>query len=84
MAWNEVDPIAWPISHLRKTMMTVFFGVNGIALIDILPEKTKLSFEYFKENTIKEFDSVVYLTKQKSHANHMHLHFDNALFIIRE
>jgi hypothetical protein len=65
MAWNEVDPIAWPINHLLKTMMTVFFGVKCIALIDILPKKVKLSFEYFRENTIKEFDPIVYFIKQK-------------------
>jgi hypothetical protein len=39
MARSDVDPIARPISHLRKTMMRVFFNINGIALIEILPEK---------------------------------------------
>jgi hypothetical protein len=39
MAQSDFDLIAPPISHLRQTTMIVFFGVNGIALIDILPEK---------------------------------------------
>jgi hypothetical protein len=29
MARSDVDPIARPISHPRKTMMTIFFGDNG-------------------------------------------------------
>jgi hypothetical protein len=43
MAWSDVDPIARAINYPRKTMMRVFFSFNGIALIDILPEKAKLS-----------------------------------------
>jgi hypothetical protein len=45
MARNEVDPIVRPINHHRKIMTTMFFGVNGIALIDILSGKAKLSTE---------------------------------------
>jgi hypothetical protein len=43
-----------------EKMMTVFLGVKGIALIDISPEKAKLSSEYFRENSNKELDLIVY------------------------
>jgi hypothetical protein len=36
MVRSEIDPIIRPINHLRKTMTIVFFGINSIALIDIL------------------------------------------------
>jgi hypothetical protein len=84
IAWSEVDLIAWLVSHPPKAMMTVFFSVNGIALIDILPEKAKLNFKYFRKNIIKELDPIVHLSERKPHANHMRLHFDNALFASRE
>jgi hypothetical protein len=64
--------------------MRVFFSVHGIALIDILPEKAKLSFKYSTEIMVKEFDPILYLTKRKSHANCTDLHFDTALFRKRE
>jgi hypothetical protein len=59
--------------------MTIFFGVNGIALIDILPERAKSSSEYFKENITKELDLIGYPTGRKPHATRICLHFNNAL-----
>jgi hypothetical protein len=53
-------------------MMTIFFSVNGIALIDILLEKAKLSSEYFKENIIKELDLIMCSPKLKPHATRMY------------
>jgi hypothetical protein len=79
MARSDVDRIARPTSHSWKTMMTIFFGVKAIALIDILPEKIKLNSEYFRENIIKELDLIVYPTGRKPHATRICLHFDNAL-----
>jgi hypothetical protein len=46
MARSNVDSIARTTSHPWKTMMIVFFGVNDIALIEILPEKIKLNSEH--------------------------------------
>jgi hypothetical protein len=84
MARSDVDPIAWSTSHRRKIMMTIFFGVNSMALINILPGKAQLSSEYFKKNMIKEPDLIVYPAWRKLHAIRMCLHFDNALTIICE
>jgi hypothetical protein len=79
MARSNVGPIARPANHPRKTIMTIFFGIHGIALIDILPEKNKLNNEYFRENIIKELDPIVYPAGRKPHATRMCLHFDYAL-----
>jgi hypothetical protein len=84
MARSDVDPIAWSTSHHRKIMMTIFFGVNSIALINILPGKAKLSFEYLWKNMIKESDLIVYPVGRKLHAIRLCLHFDNALSITRK
>jgi hypothetical protein len=43
MARSDVDPITRTINYPRKIMMRVFFNVNDIVLIEILPEKAKLS-----------------------------------------
>jgi hypothetical protein len=39
IARSVVNPIPRPISHPQKTMMMIFFGVNNIAFIDMLPKK---------------------------------------------
>jgi hypothetical protein len=80
IARSDVDPIARPTSHPRKIMMTIFFGVKNITLIDILLGKAKLSSEYFRKNSIKELDLNIYPTGWKVEAAHMFLHFDNAPF----
>jgi hypothetical protein len=76
LAPNDDDPIAWPTNHLRKTMMMILFGVNGIALIDTSLEEAKLSLEHFKENIIKELDLIAYPPRRKRHATRMSLHSD--------
>jgi hypothetical protein len=81
MARSDVDPIVRPIKYPQKTMTMIVFGINGIALIDILPEKAKLSSEYSRENIIKEPDLIVYPARRKSQAICIYLHFDNALFL---
>jgi hypothetical protein len=52
------DPIGAPTSHRRRTMIAIFFSFSGIALLDILPVKANLSFEYFRENIITELDLI--------------------------
>jgi hypothetical protein len=84
MVWSDVNPIAQSISHPRTTITTVVFDLNGIGLIDILPEKNKLNAEYFSVNIIKELDLTVYPTGRKLHSIYMCLHFDNVLSTICE
>jgi hypothetical protein len=66
MAPSEIRPITCPISQPQKTMIKVFFGVNGIARTDILPAKTNLDCNYFRENFIKELGLIAYPTPAES------------------
>jgi hypothetical protein len=67
MAQNDIDPIARSTSHPRKTIITIFFSIKGIALIDILLENAKLSSDELRENIVKEFDLIIYPTGRKLH-----------------
>jgi hypothetical protein len=35
-------------------MVTAFFGVNGIGLLKILPEGTKLASGYFRDEVLRQ------------------------------
>jgi hypothetical protein len=41
-------------------MIAVFFGVDGIALLDILPTGVKLTFDYFCDSIIEAIEQVAY------------------------
>jgi hypothetical protein len=43
-----IGTIVQPSHQSGKTMLMVFFGVNGIGLVKLLPEATKLTSEDFK------------------------------------
>jgi hypothetical protein len=77
MMRNDLDPIARPTSHPRETMIKFSFDINSITIIDILPDKTKLSSEYFRENMSRELDLIVYPAGRKPHATRICLHFDD-------
>jgi hypothetical protein len=57
---NCVDEKAPPTSHSQKTMITVFFGVDGITLLDILPNGAKLTSDYFCHNITGILERLVY------------------------
>jgi hypothetical protein len=42
-------------NYQPKTLITVFFGVDGIALLGILPQGWKLTSEYFPKHIIRAF-----------------------------
>jgi hypothetical protein len=49
-----------PINNPQKTMITVFFGVDGIALLEVLPTAVKITSDYFCHNTIEALQQVLY------------------------
>jgi 2-polyprenyl-3-methyl-5-hydroxy-6-metoxy-1,4-benzoquinol methylase len=51
---DDADAIIWSSHESRKTMAMVFFGVNGRGFVKILPEGTKLTSEYFKDQVLQE------------------------------
>jgi Ca2+-dependent lipid-binding protein len=53
---DHVDAIVRSRHQSRKTMVTAFFGVNGIGLVKIRPEGTKLRSGYFKDEVLLQID----------------------------
>jgi hypothetical protein len=58
--------------------MIIFFGVNGIALLDVLPTVAKLTTTYLCYNIIEALEQVVYSNGRVPGTTHYALHFDNA------
>jgi hypothetical protein len=54
---NENGP---PTNHSQKTVVTVFFGVEEIALLDIFPTGAELTSDYFSCNIIEVLEQVIY------------------------
>jgi hypothetical protein len=54
-----VDEKVRPINHSQKTMITVFFGVHGILLLDILLTGAKLPTDSFCYKILVKLERVV-------------------------
>jgi hypothetical protein len=59
--WSCTDERVHLTNDSQKTMITVFFAVDGIILLDVLPTGTKLTSDYFCYNSIEALKQVVYL-----------------------
>jgi hypothetical protein len=55
-----VDEAIHLIAYYQKTMITVFCGGDGIALLEVLPSGAGMISEHFGHNIREEFDDVVY------------------------
>lgn len=67
-----------PNRYDRKTMLTIFIGIDGLVFRDVKPENMNMNSDYFINNIlepISKLDKVVNL--QKSGKNCL-IHFDNA------
>jgi hypothetical protein len=73
-----VDEKVRPTNYSQKTMVTVFFGVGGIALSDVLPTGVKLTSDHFCCNIIEALEEVVYPEGRVPGTTRYTLHFDNA------
>jgi hypothetical protein len=62
----------------QKTMVTVFFGADSIALFDIVPPAVKFTSDYFCTNVIEVLEGVVYPNARRDGTVRRVLHFDNA------
>jgi hypothetical protein len=67
-----------PTNYQRKTMIFVFFGVDGIALLDMLSQGWKLTSVYFKEHIIRALAVEKYPEARKIGTPRCILHFDHA------
>jgi hypothetical protein len=73
-----VDEMVRPTNYTQKTMITVFFGVDRIVLLDVLPTGVKLTPDYFCYSIIEVLEQVVYPDGRVPGATRYAFHFDNA------
>jgi histone-lysine N-methyltransferase SETMAR len=67
-----------PANYSQKAKITVFLGVNGIALLDVLPTGAKLASDYFCCNIFEALEQVIYLKGKVLGTTRYTLHFDDA------
>jgi hypothetical protein len=59
-------------------MLTAFFGVNGIGLVKILSEGTKLTLGYFKDEILRQIYEESCGSSDLDYPTSLALHYDNA------
>jgi histone-lysine N-methyltransferase SETMAR len=75
---EHVDTIVRPSHHARKTMVTVFFGINGPAVVKILPQGAKFTTEYFIDEILQPLQRKFNPNARPGRISPFELHFDNA------
>jgi hypothetical protein len=73
-----VDEMVRLSNYSQKTMTAVFFGAEGIALLDVLPTGAKLTSDYFWCTIIEGLEQVIYPEGRVPATTRCTLHFDNA------
>lgn len=76
--FEEVDEIVEKSLNDKKAMVTIFINGQGLQLIDIKPEKVKITSEYFIENILKKIVNLKIAEKAKTQKQRLMIHFDNA------
>ena len=76
--FEEVDEIVEKSLNDKKTMVTIFINGQGLQLIDVKPEKVKITSEYFIENILKKIVKLKIAEKAKTQKQRLMIHFDNA------
>lgn len=76
--FEEVDEIVEKSLNDKKTMVTIFINGQGLQLIDVKPEKVKITSEYFIENILKKIEKLEIAEKAKTQRQRLMIHFDNA------
>jgi hypothetical protein len=73
-----VDQPVRPTNSRGKTMITVFFGIEGTTFLGILPQKRKPTSVYFHEHILRELAVQTYPRDRKPSIPRYMLQFDNA------
>lgn len=75
---DERDQIVNKTNFCRKTMITIFFNIDGLQLLDVKPKGVKINADYFIENIICPLESLEVTEKAQYQKQAMYLHFDNS------
>jgi histone-lysine N-methyltransferase SETMAR len=76
---KEIPPIR-PRTTIASTkaMLTVFWGIRGLRLINWLPHRASFNGAYFDENILQPMASECHAGEEKKHCPWSLLHLDNA------
>lgn len=75
---EDRDQIVNKAHKSRKTMVTIFFNIDGLQLLDVKPKGIKINADYFIENIISPLESLEITEKAKIQKQAMYLHYDNS------
>jgi hypothetical protein len=75
---DHVDAVVRSSHQSRKTMVTAFFGVDDIGLVKILPDGTKLTSGYFKDEVLRQIYQESYASSDLDCPIPLTVHGDNA------
>jgi len=75
---EEVQPRVKPKIGTPKVLVVVFWGINGLILLDALPPGQRFNTAFMCEVVLPELDRTVRLQRPKMGLRGMKLHFDNA------
>jgi hypothetical protein len=75
---KSVDQKARLTNYRRKTMITIFFGVDAIVPLGILPQVWTLTSEYFQGHIIPALATETYRAGRKLSQPRYILHFNSA------
>lgn len=75
---EEAPPRVLPKIDTPKVMVTVFWGINGVILLDALPPGQRFNTTYMCDVILPELDRIVRLKRPAMGLRGMKLHFDNA------
>ena len=75
---DEIDERVEKTNYSHKTMITLFFTVNGLALLDAKPSNQSINSEYFVNNVLVPLEQNVKASDAKKHHKVFYVHFGNA------
>ena len=62
----------------KKILVTIVWGINGVYVLDFLPESMTMTADYFQENVISKAKDKIEEISQRPLANTFYFHCDNA------
>ena len=75
---EEAPPRVRPKIDTQKVLVSVFWGINGLVLLDALPPGQRFNTQYMSDVILPKLDQTVRLQRPAMGLRGMKLHFDNA------
>ena len=75
---DDLDERTRPSNFEKKIMIVIFFGINGLVLLDFVPNGQSLKSDYYINNILKQLEINTDAYEVKKIKKVVYLHFDNA------